>query len=222
MNAGADYGDTINHFAGQISTLVDEAIKYGGTLPTALQPIAQALVDAGELTDSTGAKITDLSKLHFADTGDPLKASTDALTAALNKLIDLLSKDLPNAAASGAQRITNSLAGIPTSIDIGVNYDINQPQQNAAGALISSPTLSWIAEAGQPEIVGPVDFMTEALRGAIGNLSGPASLAGPSGGGDIIVNVTVQGSVMTERDLALAVHDQLVNDLPLQLTYQVR
>ena len=37
------------------------------------------------------------------------------------------------------------------------------------GGIISRPTLMVGGEGGEPEMIGPVGFMSEALRGALGN-----------------------------------------------------
>ena len=47
----------------------------------------------------------------------------------------------------------------------------------ARGALISVPHVARVGEGGQPELIGPVDFMAAALAGAW------QSLGGRSGGG---------------------------------------
>jgi len=124
VDSGADYGDTVNHFSGQISGLVQEAMKYGGTLPTSLQPIAEALVNAGELTDDTGKKITDLSGIKFDDTNDPLATGMKNLTDALNHLSDLFKNQLPNDAKTAASEIAGALGSIQVpEVHVPVVYD---------------------------------------------------------------------------------------------------
>ncbi|MCR4301788.1 MAG: DUF1825 family protein [Sulfuricaulis sp.] len=65
--------------------LVDLALKYGMELPESMKPLLQAMIDAGTLTDASGKKMTDLSKLTFAK---DLTKMFDELIAKLNELID--------------------------------------------------------------------------------------------------------------------------------------
>tara|TARA_R100001463_G_scaffold675_3_gene3050 strand:+ start:1135 stop:4059 length:2925 start_codon:yes stop_codon:yes gene_type:complete len=67
----------------------------------------------------------------------------------------------------------------------------------ASGAIVSQPTLSLIGEAG-PEAVVPL------------NQAAGASPLGSMGGDTTVLNVTVQGSVLSEMDLSDAIQAQLI------------
>jgi len=67
----------------------------------------------------------------------------------------------------------------------------------ASGAIVSQPTLSLIGEAG-PEAVVPL------------NQAAGASPLGSMGGDTTVLNVTVQGSVLSEMDLTDAIQAQLI------------
>lgn len=149
--SGADTGTVINHMAGSVSGLVDEAIKYGGSLPTALQPIAQALVNAGLLTDSTGQKITDLSNIKFDDTGDPLATGMQSLTDAINNLTKLLG-GLPATAANAASGIASALNSVTVQpIQVPIVYDTGggpSPSLAASGGIVTSRGVEYLSVGG--------------------------------------------------------------------------
>ena len=67
----------------------------------------------------------------------------------------------------------------------------------ATGAIVTQPTLSLIGEAG-PEAVVPL------------NQAAGASPLGSMGGDTTVLNVTVQGSVLSEMDLSDAIQAQLI------------
>jgi hypothetical protein len=68
----------------------------------------------------------------------------------------------------------------------------------ATGGLVTRPTYALIGEAG-PEMVIPLNSTPG---------SSPLSALG-GGSGNVTVNVTVQGSVVQEQDLAISVRDQI-------------
>jgi TP901 family phage tail tape measure protein len=99
-----------------------------------------------------------------------------------------LESDVGSAASEAAkhfeklQRDANyELSLIKTDIDVNLNADLNvgnidwssggnfqlEVTPFAKGGIIDRPTLSMIGEGGKPEMVGPVSFMTEALKGAM-------------------------------------------------------
>ena len=69
--------------------------------------------------------------------------------------------------------------------------------RGATRGLVTRPTYALIGEAG-PEMVIPLS-----------STPGSSPLSALSGGGNMTVNVTVQGSVVQERDLAISVRDQI-------------
>lgn len=71
--------------------------------------------------------------------------------------------------------------------------------KGATGGLVTRPTYALIGEAG-PEMVIPLNSTPG---------SSPLSSLGGNGTGNLTVNVTVQGSVVQEQDLAISVRDQI-------------
>jgi hypothetical protein len=93
-SAGVDVGvilssmdPKIKGMGAQVQELVNRAITYGLELPEAMRPILQAMIDAGSLTDDTGKKLGDLSKLTFA--ADLKLMFTDLMTK-LGELIETI------------------------------------------------------------------------------------------------------------------------------------
>jgi hypothetical protein len=77
-------------------------MRYGLELPEAMRPILEAMLKAGTLTDDTGVKMDDLSRLTFAA---DLTKQVEDLVAALRDLIEVIK-------------------GVP-DVDVGVNYTPN-------------------------------------------------------------------------------------------------
>lgn len=124
--AGANSDSVLHGMGKSINTLINDAIKYGSTLPTALKPLAEQLAKTGQLTDEAGNKFDDLSGLKFDDAGDPLATGMKTLTDALNRLGDILSPTSPTGlaakATSTAAAIGAALAGIPDK-HVNIIYD---------------------------------------------------------------------------------------------------
>jgi len=98
-----------------IQELVTDALKLGGSLPEAMRPILQALVDSGELTDEFGNKLTDLSRLNFET---PLSQKIGELVDALRDLIDVFS-DVGTAAEEGFGRARGAAEALGRAIPRG-------------------------------------------------------------------------------------------------------
>jgi hypothetical protein len=68
---------------------------------------------------------------------------------------------------------------ISFSVDVDWNVDRFDPSQYARsmqhGGLINKPTLAMTGEGGEPELIGPVGFMSKALEGAISK-TGPSEV----------------------------------------------
>jgi hypothetical protein len=96
-------------------------------------------------------------------------------------------------------------------------YDANGDGRDengyAKGGLVTSPERAWIGEGGEPELVGPIDFMTDALAGAlrqVGRAGMAAGLAGvmAGGAGNVTVNVLVDKAgnarVLSDEEFVIA------------------
>jgi TP901 family phage tail tape measure protein len=110
--AGADVGAVLNGMSDEVQGFINDALKYGVSIPNALQPLIQQMMDAGLLVDENGDKLTDLSKLTFADS--PLEGGIEDLEAAIRDLI---------AALGGVPGAINAIGNTPVpTVTIPVQY----------------------------------------------------------------------------------------------------
>lgn len=79
--AGGDVGTVLSGAADEISTLVQEAMKFGTSIPQQFKPWIQELINAGKLLDENGQAITDITKINF---GDPLVNAIDKVISRLD------------------------------------------------------------------------------------------------------------------------------------------
>lgn len=98
---GADMNVVLAGMTDELQAFVTESLHFKTTIPENLKPYLQALVDAGELVDENGEKLTDLSRLNF---GEPVKSkweliadSVDRLSKAISDLVLKLSEGLSGA-----------------------------------------------------------------------------------------------------------------------------
>lgn len=149
LTAATDnWGVLIDEMGPKIQDLVTDALRFGSEIPAAMEPMLQAFVDAGELVDENGDKLTDLSRFNFAK---PMEEMVDALILKLDELIE---------AIVGPQGVKGALGDLSrTKVDeIRVPYryeavnDIEQPEMTmvaATGGIIPSRH----AEGGVAKII---------------------------------------------------------------------
>jgi hypothetical protein len=148
--AGGDVDGVLEGMAPKFSKLVDDAMAFGVSVPEALRPTLQKLVDMGDLTDANGLKLTDLSGIKFADT--PIDTGMDKLTKAIEHLSNVL-QGIPDDAKKAADGIQDHLGKI-TIPPIDVHYRLDGgdgaplPMAGGGDFMVSKPTLFLAGEAG--------------------------------------------------------------------------
>ncbi len=147
VNSGANVGAVQAGMAKSFGDLVESAEKYGSTLPTALQPVIDSLFDSGQLADSTGTKIDDISGLKFDDSNDPLAQSLSTLNDTLTTLIDTLSGKIPKAAQDGAKGISDSFSNLGP-FDVDVNYNTGGSNYASRGGLVTPFGIQYFKSGG--------------------------------------------------------------------------
>lgn len=199
VTENADSDKVLAGMKDSLNKLAAHAMDTGSVLPTALEPLVQQLFKTGQLTDTAGNKITDLSKLKFDDAGDPLAKGVSALTTAITHLNDLLDPKSPTGLAANATSTASAMAaalakpipppwadwGSPPSVP---DYGGAIPMADGGSFRVTRPTLFLAGEKPGGEDV--------AFSGA-----GKSFRGGGMGGGGVTVQVTVEGNVWTERDL---------------------
>jgi len=108
IDAGGDLGGILDGTSDEISDIVQESLKFGTKIPDNMKPWIQRLIDSGKLLDDNGDKITDMSGLSFEAT--PLDKAMLDLTASVQSLVDLLSKDATKALTSTLPAAAAALA----------------------------------------------------------------------------------------------------------------
>ena len=128
-----------------------------------------------------------------------IEAQTRGQMAALERQMAEQQRDLDQQAKEAADALERELGKIkPEDIRVNVHWDADPfpyPDPNrtyipghASGGVFYDEHLARIAEGGRPEIIGDMDFMTQALVRAI-NRVGPTSATGH--GGDVVVQMTI-------------------------------
>jgi TP901 family phage tail tape measure protein len=92
--AGINHNTIIKKMGPSLQEYVKTALNAGLTIPENLRPVLESMVKMGLLTDEDGKKMTDLSKLTFAETLDK-KFST--LIDTIKKLTDAIARGLGGA-----------------------------------------------------------------------------------------------------------------------------
>lgn len=168
----------------KLSGLAQQSLKFGTEIPGNFRPLLDQLAKSGQLLDENGNKITDISKLTF---GDDLKVGLQAVVDKLQQILDKLGQ------------VPGAMNAIPRNVDVDVNY--NQHYNGPDGRVGLSPDdggasgdnglpsydvggyidRDQTANIHQGELIGPVEFMTNALTGAL------AAIGGIGGGNDFAV-----------------------------------
>jgi hypothetical protein len=109
MLAGADVNTVMVGMQASVQDMVTKALKLGLELPESMKPLIQSMIDAGLLTDESGTKLGDLSKLTFAA---DLTKMFDQLILKLDELISKITDGLGGALANVPAGFDN-LTGLP-------------------------------------------------------------------------------------------------------------
>lgn len=164
-----------------INAYVQNALQAGATVPAGLQEIINQLITQGLLLDENGEAFEDMEDtgLTFAQTLDQQFGS---LMESIQELIDAIRRGLGEAIDDVPPLTVPVQWDVPDSPvwNPGEDWTVAPLPGHARGGLFRDPHLAWIAEGGQPELIGGMEFMTQALGGAIDRLGSRLTGAGPS------------------------------------------
>jgi hypothetical protein len=213
VKQGADVGGVLFGMREEISKVVAESLKFGTEIPENMRPLIEELHRSGLLLDENGEKITDLSKLKFAQ---PLEEGFDKVVTAIEKLSGVMTDQLPRDAAEARRKLQEALeSGDWSPIRIPFEFvPTNTPGAPpgpdlpgaANGIYASGPTFRVFAEK-EPELGGPVSFMTKVLAGAmeqVGALGGGPqislsfSIGGGAGTDPVALKDTIRRDIVPE------------------------
>lgn len=181
IKAGGDVDKILDAMSGSFSKLIQDAKKFGLTVPIGLKPYLQSLVDSGKLVDENGKKLKDLSGITFADT--PLVTALDLVAKKLQDLINLL-LGIVNRANDAAGALAELTPHLPGTITVPTQPEIPVEAQR----LTRSNVLSFVPRAAPraPSIL-PAETIAAARTGTDGRATPP------------IINVTVNNRNVTFR-----------------------
>ena len=116
---GVDTITVLKGMSGSVQDLIDDAHTAGVDIPASMKPVIEQMIAQGLLTDENGEKLTDMSKLTFAED----------LSAKFKQLIDKIG-DLINSLSGATDELGNVKQGvedIPTDVSVHVSFDVDAP-----------------------------------------------------------------------------------------------
>jgi len=141
--AGVDHVAIINKMGPALQDYVNQALVSGQAIPEAMKPALQSMVDMGTLTDESGAAMTDLSKLTFAETLDKKFSS---LIDTINKLADAISRGLGTAIAGIPDKTVHIGFQVDAPPELGVS---DQGNYAASGGYVGANGIQYLAGGGR-------------------------------------------------------------------------
>lgn len=216
VGSGMDVATVNAHMASSIQDYLTKAKETGQEVPEAMKPVLQSLIDQGKLTDENGNAITDMSQLGVT--------FSETMTEGFQKVVDKLDQLLQKLGMVPA-----AITAIPKTFDINGNVTYTDPgprdQYAAGGGFVTSHGIAqYFGSGGFPGGPRGSDTIPAWLTAGEAVLNKRAvAAAGPraiqslnrggtmAGFGGIVVNVTVEGNVSTERDLAEAISQHMAD-----------
>lgn len=182
-SAGIDVQFVIGRMGDSIQAFVNDALKTGTEIPSAMRPMLESMVSMGKLTDENGNVITDLegSGIRFAETMtegftrivDEVKKLTDAITRGLGLAIT----NIPQPEVTG--RVRWEVDPVPGGGGDGFNDFPVQPDPipmaSGGSGRVTGPTLFysggnerfWFSGEGSEKVPPPGAESLEELRGEV-------------------------------------------------------
>lgn len=175
FDIGTNGAQSLSGLGTAIQGDIQDAINAGVAIPSNLKDAAQALINQGDLLTANGQKITDINSLTF---GETMQTSIDSLNKTLQTLIDTLT-----GGSNSLEGALTTIGGMDVEPTIKVNTDwsslTNGP--GVSGGVVAHASGAYIredhvAQVHSGEIIGPMDFMTRALTGALSSSGVAASI----------------------------------------------
>lgn len=177
QDANADVGAAMEAMKAKVSQAVIQAKKFGTDVPEYMRPMLTAFLNAGELIDENGNKLTDLGDIHFsASIESSMEKIADILTEIKNALLGLgpaakLGADGVSDAMDRIRRkqdevrddvvykATPRLTGQDLSVESTVRQDVSRKQNTTViwevdGRRIASVVVPYIPDEVQRYRVG--------------------------------------------------------------------
>lgn len=217
--AGVEINTQMRGMGKEIRDFIKDAQVAGIEVPESMRSIIQHAIDAGEVFDKDGKKITDMKDLGltFGTTMETTMAkvglATDRLTLVLEDLAKFLKEKLPNAAKEGAEKTNDELGKIEDPV-VTVKYRDEGPGSPgfvpppespgaASGARVRPWGLQHLASGGLARGTDTVPAMLTPGELVL-NKDQQRALFG--GGAPVVVNLSIAiDGVFSEGDLVQTV-----------------
>lgn len=166
--SGVDINVQMRAMGSKVRDFIADAKKAGLEVPESMRRIIQTAIDAGEVFDQDGKKITNIEQLGLTfgttmeSTMKTVGTAVDRLNLILEGLAKFLGIELPKAAQQGAEGVSDALAGIeePT-IDVNIripeefrkdfpagDFPVLVPDGASRGAKVQPWGLEYFAHGG--------------------------------------------------------------------------
>lgn len=202
-DAEIDAGIVSERMAEQVNDFLHRALRTGQEIPASMRPMLERMLEFGQLTDENGQKLEDLEGLTFAQT---LTQGFQDITGELRNIADILQGRVAGSVRSLFDSIPRSVvidfrAQRTGNWNFAAAEDGNDTNMEgyATGGIAVGRQVARLAERGRKEIVGDVEFMSNALAGALGRVRGTPGAAMVQAGGDTNLYVAIDPSTGTAR-----------------------
>ena len=164
---GADMNGVLDGMKDEISTLVQQSIEFGTTIPSNMKPWIEKLMESGRLVDKDGKAIKDLGGIKFAD---PIVSEMEKLIKKLDELISKL-----GGVSDGFGNAEKSAGDFARGAKDAAEYYNNTPETDASynvsrGGIIGRNGVSYFNRGGfvpmgtdtVPAMLTPGEMVTSA------------------------------------------------------------
>jgi hypothetical protein len=214
LRGGATMGTILYGMKEEISTVVQNAMKFGTELPENMRPWIEELQRAGLLVDAQGQALTDITNLRF---GESMQTTFQRVADSIQELVDLLKGPLTNALDTVGTKVVKPR--VEVEVSGGGDGSIWDGTRNgyAHGGVVYAAG-GWVPRGTDtvPAMLTPGEGVLSrrgmAMLGALN-----AGMTG-GGGSPVSVAVNLQGALLNDRRQAEVIAEQVGAAIVRQLS----
>jgi hypothetical protein len=214
LRGGATMGTILYGMKEEISTVVQNAMKFGTELPENMRPWIDELMKAGLLVDAQGQALTDITNLKF---GETMQTTFQRVADSIQELVDLLKGPLTNALDTVGTKVVKPR--VEVEVSGGGDGSIWDGTRNgyAHGGVVYAAG-GWVPRGTDtvPAMLTPGEGVLSrrgmAMLGALN-----AGMTG-GGGSPVSVAVNLQGALLNDRRQAEVIAEQVGAAIVRQLS----